>query len=98
MNLTNPPPPSSSSAASSSSSITKQSVPKVYPQVLTLPIARRPPVLGLYKAAGPKVVNAIKGLMKRGQPYLDAFLLKDEYVDSNVITDVNAVHSVGVFA
>jgi len=36
--------------------------------------------------------------MKRGQPYLGAFLLKDENTDSDVITDINSVHSVGVFA
>ena len=36
--------------------------------------------------------------MKRGQPYLGAFLLKDENTDSDVITDVGSVHSVGVFA
>ena len=36
--------------------------------------------------------------MKRGQPYLGAFLLKDEHADSDVITDINSVHPVGVFA
>ncbi|CAL1717144.1 unnamed protein product [Somion occarium] len=36
--------------------------------------------------------------MRRGQPYLGAFLLKDEHADSDVITDLNQVHSVGVFA
>jgi Lon-like ATP-dependent protease len=37
-------------------------------------------------------------MMKRGQPYLGAFLLKDEQADSDVITDINSVHPVGVFA
>jgi Lon-like ATP-dependent protease len=37
-------------------------------------------------------------MMKRGQPYLGAFLLKDENTDSDVITDINSVHPVGVFA
>ena len=37
-------------------------------------------------------------MMKRGQPYLGAFLLKDENTDSDVITDINSVHHVGVFA
>lgn len=46
----------------------------------------------------PAVVAAIKDMMKRGQPYLGAFLLKDEHTDSDVITDVNSVHPVGVFA
>ena len=36
--------------------------------------------------------------MKRGQPYLGAFLLKDEQADSDVITDINSIHPVGVFA
>jgi len=36
--------------------------------------------------------------MKRGQPYLGAFLLKDEHVDSDIITDIKSVHPVGVFA
>ena len=37
-------------------------------------------------------------MMKRGQPYLGAFLLKDENTESDVITDINYVHEVGVFA
>lgn len=83
------------------SSIAKQSVPEVYPQVLALPIARRPLFPGFYKAVvirNPQVVATIKDMMKRGQPYLGAFLLKDENADSDIITDINSVHSVGVLA
>lgn len=36
--------------------------------------------------------------MSRGQPYLGAFLLKDENTDSDIISDINSVHPVGVFA
>ncbi|KAF9457979.1 Lon protease C-terminal proteolytic domain-containing protein [Collybia nuda] len=98
-----PSPPSSSSGSKSTpaGSIAKQSVPEVYPQVLALPIARRPLFPGFYKAVvirNPQVVAAIKDMMKRGQPYLGAFLLKDENTDSDVITDINSVHPVGVFA
>ncbi|KAJ6497613.1 ATP-dependent protease La [Mycena sanguinolenta] len=88
-----PPPPQGS--------IAKQSVPEVYPHVLALPIARRPLFPGFYKAVvvrNPAVVAAIKDMVKRGQPYLGAFLLKDENTDSDVITDISAVHPVGVFA
>jgi ATP-dependent Lon protease len=84
-----------------STSISRQSVPENYPQVLALPIARRPLFPGFYKAVvirNPQVVAAVKEMMKRGQPYLGAFLLKDEQADSDVITDVNSVHPVGVFA
>lgn len=81
--------------------IAKQSVPEYYPQVLALPIARRPLFPGFYKAVvirNPAVVAAVKEMMKRGQPYLGAFLLKDENSDADVITDINQVHPVGVFA
>ncbi|KAF8873603.1 Lon protease C-terminal proteolytic domain-containing protein [Gymnopilus junonius] len=97
-------PPSSASSPpppSNPGSIAKQSVPEIYPQVLALPIARRPLFPGFYKAVvvrNPAVVAAIKEMMKRGQPYLGAFLLKDENTDSDVITDINSVHQVGVFA
>ncbi|KAG2029113.1 ATP-dependent protease La [Suillus americanus] len=96
-----PPPPSSPQPTPTPSSIAKQSVPEIYPQVLALPIARRPLFPGFYKAVvvrNPAVVAAIKEMMKRGQPYLGAFLLKDENTDSDVITDINSVHPVGVFA
>ncbi|KAF8629476.1 hypothetical protein AX15_003423 [Amanita polypyramis BW_CC] len=98
-----PPPPSQppASSGSSSSSIARNSVPEVYPQVLALPIARRPLFPGFYKAVvvrNPAVVATIKEMMKRGQPYLGAFLLKDENTDADVITDINQVHQVGVFA
>ncbi|KAJ8508583.1 hypothetical protein ONZ45_g9147 [Pleurotus djamor] len=97
------PPPDSAPPNSSKgpSSIAKQSIPEIYPQVLALPIARRPLFPGFYKAVvirNPAVVAAIKEMMKRGQPYLGAFLLKDENTDSDIITDVNSVHPVGVFA
>lgn len=44
------------------------------------------------------MVSAIKEMMKRGQPYIGAFLLKDENADSDIITDIESVHRVGVFA
>lgn len=79
----------------------KPTVPEVYPQVLAVPIARRPLFPGFYKAVvvkDPNVTAAIKDLMKRGQPYVGAFLLKDENVDVDTITSLDQVHKVGVFA
>ncbi|OSX57702.1 hypothetical protein POSPLADRAFT_1067762 [Postia placenta MAD-698-R-SB12] len=96
-----PPPPPPDPPTPPQTSISKQSVPEVYPQVLALPIARRPLFPGFYKAVvvrNPAVVAAIKEMMRRGQPYLGAFLLKDEHTDSDVISDINSVHPVGVFA
>ncbi|GAA5860063.1 hypothetical protein JCM8547_003079 [Rhodosporidiobolus lusitaniae] len=107
----------SSSGASSSSSgsgsgseggsggqgnaVSKRSVPDVYPQVMALPITRRPLFPGFYKAVvirDQQVIKAIKESIKRGQPYIGAFLLKDENADSDIITDPDSVHPVGVFA
>ncbi|KAL4065016.1 Lon protease C-terminal proteolytic domain-containing protein [Scleroderma yunnanense] len=95
------PPSPAAQRTPSPSSIAKQTIPEVYPHVLALPIARRPLFPGFYKAVvirNPSVVAAIKEMMKRGQPYLGAFLLKDENTDSDIITDINTVHQVGVFA
>ena len=96
-----PAPPPQSPSSPPPGSIARNSVPEVYPQVLALPIARRPLFPGFYKAVvvrNPAVVSAIKEMMKRGQPYLGAFLLKDENTDADIITDINQVHQVGVFA
>lgn len=83
-------PPSSgdgSDAPPPATGVSKRSVPEVYPQVLALPITRRPLFPGFYKAVvirNPAVVAAIKEMMKRGQPYIGAFLLKDENADSDM--------------
>lgn len=92
---------SSSSGGSSSRQLTSQSVPTVYPQVLALPITRRPLFPGFYKAVvikNPHVCAAIKESLKRGQPYIGAFLLKDEEGDADTIDSLDSVHRVGVFA
>lgn len=91
---------SSSGSSSSGNSLTKQTVPSVYPQVLALPITRRPLFPGFYKAVvikNPAVCAAIKESMARGQPYVGAFLLRNEEDDSDVITDLSKIHRTGVF-
>ena len=68
---------------------------------MALPITRRPLFPGFYKAVvvkDPSVVAAIKEMMKRGQPYVGAFLLKDENADRDIITNIESIHRVGVFA
>ncbi|KAJ9095369.1 ATP-dependent Lon protease pim1 [Naganishia cerealis] len=100
-------PPSSSSGngddsiPKSNNAITKLSIPEIYPQVLALPITRRPLFPGFYKAVtitSPPVIKAIRTLLQRGQPYIGAFLLKDSDSDSDVITSPDQVYPVGVFA
>lgn len=81
--------------------LSKPSVPDVYPQVMAIPITKRPLFPGFYKAVtvrNPEVVAAIQEMMKRGQPYIGAFLFKEENVDSDVIESVDDVHDVGTFA
>ena len=73
----------------------------MYPQVLALPITRRPLFPGFYKAVtitSPAVIKAIRELLAHGQPYIGAFLLKDSNSDSDVITSADQVYPVGVFA
>lgn len=81
------PPSSDGSDDPASGGLTKRVVPDFYPQVLALPITRRPLFPGFYKAVvirNPAVVAAIKEAVKRGQPYIGAFLLKDENADSDM--------------
>jgi Lon-like ATP-dependent protease len=56
---------------------------------------------GFYKAVtitSPPVIKAIRTLLQRGQPYIGAFLLRDSESDSDVITSLDQVYPVGVFA
>lgn len=79
----------------------KPTVPDIYPQVMALPIAGRPLFPGFYKAVtvrDPAVAAAIQEMMKRGQPYIGAFLFKEENADRDTIDSLDEVHDVGVFA
>lgn len=86
---------------SAEKALQKPVVPDVYPQVLAIPIARRPLFPGFYKAItikDPDVATAITESIKRGQPYVGAFLFKDENEDEDVIRNPDDVYDVGVFA
>ncbi|KAI1351377.1 lon protease [Xylaria sp. FL0043] len=79
----------------------KPEIPEVYPQVMAIPIAKRPLFPGFYKAItikDPNVSAAILEMMKRGQPYVGAFLFKDENADEDVVRDPADVYDTGVFA
>lgn len=85
----------------SDKALQKPTVPEVYPQVLAIPIARRPLFPGFYKAItikDPNVAAAVTDMIKRGQPYVGAFLFKDENADDDVIHNVDDVYDTGVFA
>jgi ATP-dependent Lon protease len=80
--------------------LAKNEVPAVYPQVLAIPIAQRPLFPGFYKAItlrDPNVIAAVQELLKRGQSYVGAFLLKDPESTQDVINDPSEVYDVGTF-
>ncbi|KAK6340765.1 ATP-dependent Lon protease pim1 [Orbilia brochopaga] len=101
-------PPSSSSnnngdstASKKPNLLSKPQVPEIYPQVMAIPIAKRPLFPGFYKAVtirDPSVTAAIHEMLKRGQPYVGVFLFKDENMDADTISSAEEVHDVGVFA
>ena len=81
--------------------IQKPTIPEIYPQVMAIPIAKRPLFPGFYKAItvrDPNVTAAIQEMLKRGQPYIGAFLFKDEALDKDIIETMDEVYDVGVFA
>ncbi|EXJ53535.1 lon protease like, mitochondrial [Cladophialophora psammophila CBS 110553] len=84
-----------------STQISKPTIPETYPQVMAIPIAKRPLFPGFYKAItirDPNVAAAITEMMRRGQPYVGAFLFKDDAADKDIIEKMDDVHDVGVFA
>ncbi|KAF2850560.1 ATP-dependent protease La [Plenodomus tracheiphilus IPT5] len=81
-------------------SLAKTSIPDVYPQVMAIPLLKRPLFPGFYKAItirDREVGQALADMVKRGQPYIGAFLFKDDSVDKDVIHDRNEVYDVGTF-
>jgi Lon-like ATP-dependent protease len=91
---------SSKKRKGSERSLVKPSVPDVYPQVMAIPLVRRPLFPGFYKAITIRdrhVGQAIADLVKRGQPYIGAFMFKDDAADKDVIDDASEVHDVGTF-
>ncbi|KAK7521321.1 lon protease-like protein [Phyllosticta citriasiana] len=81
-------------------SLQKPSVPEIYPQLMAIPIGKRPLFPGFYKAItirNEHVANAITEMMQRGQPYIGAFLLKDDEADKDIIESPEDIHEVGTF-
>ncbi|GMM37168.1 ATP-dependent Lon protease [Saccharomycopsis crataegensis] len=75
-------------------------IPKIYPQIMALPISRRPLFPGFYKAvviSDPQVMKAVKQMLEKRQPYIAAFLFKDENAESDVINSPDEIYPVGVF-
>ncbi|KAI9028617.1 Lon protease C-terminal proteolytic domain-containing protein [Hyaloraphidium curvatum] len=79
----------------------KVQIPKDYPQLLAIPLTRRPLFPGFYKTVyikDPQVIAAVHDLVARRQAYVGVFMTKDDNFEPDVITDVDQIHPVGVFA
>jgi ATP-dependent Lon protease len=76
-------------------------VPEYFPDLLAIPLTRRPLFPGFYKSLfikDPLVIAAIEDLVASGNPYIGVFLSKDDSIDSDIVADVQQVEKVGVFA
>ena len=79
----------------------KLPIPKDYPQLLAIPLTRRPLFPGFYKTVyikDPSVISAVHDLVARRQAYVGVFMTKDDNYEPDVITDIDQIHPVGVFA
>ncbi|KAJ2372829.1 ATP-dependent Lon protease pim1, partial [Coemansia sp. RSA 2607] len=76
-------------------------IPDNYPNVMMLPITRRPLFPSLYKSIqvqDPQVIGALRELVERGEPYVATFMLKDDEKDVDAIKSTGEVHEIGVFS
>ncbi|KAI9136291.1 Lon protease C-terminal proteolytic domain-containing protein [Paraphysoderma sedebokerense] len=84
-----------------SETLQRLNIPEKYSPLLALPITRRPLFPGFYKTVvikDPEVIAAIKDITKNQQPYVGAFLLKDEEADTDVVKNIDDIYKVGTFA
>lgn len=76
-------------------------IPEVYPEIIALPISRRPLFPGFYKAVIVSDINVIKALKEsidKKYPFIGCFLFKDETMESDIIEDKDQVFKTGVLA
>lgn len=76
-------------------------IPETYPEIIALPISRRPLFPGFYKAVIVSDINVIKALKEsidKKYPFIGCFLFKDETMESDIIEDKEQVFKTGVMA
>ena len=75
----------------------KNQIPLEFPNLLSIPLTRRPLFPGYYKSMyikDPKVIAAIQELVKSGTPYVGIFMAKDENADDDMVSNINQVEKV----
>ncbi|KAG6452038.1 hypothetical protein O3G_MSEX007449 [Manduca sexta] len=76
-------------------------VPEVWPQVPVIAINRNPVFprfIKLIEISNPALIDLIRRKVKLNQPYVGIFLRKKEDEKSDVVSSLDDVHEVGVFA
>ncbi|XP_049871885.1 lon protease homolog, mitochondrial isoform X2 [Pectinophora gossypiella] len=76
-------------------------VPEVWPQVPVIAINRNPVFprfIKLIEISNPALIDLIRRKVKLNQPYVGIFLRKKEDDKSDIVTNLDDLHQVGVFA
>ncbi|KAJ2996265.1 ATP-dependent Lon protease pim1 [Globomyces sp. JEL0801] len=75
--------------------------PEHVPNLLAIPLSRRPLFPGFFKSMyikDPRAIETIKELVKNGTPYVGIFLAKNESLDKDIVTDMDEIEKIGVLA
>jgi Lon-like ATP-dependent protease len=76
-------------------------IPEDFPQLVPIPLNKRPLFPGFYKSLyikDPNVIKVINNLVERRRPYVGVFLTKDDDAEGDVVKDVKEIYKTGVFA
>ena len=88
-------------AEKENNTVERITIPDEFPQIIPIPLNRRPLFPGFYKSLyikDPNVIQAIQNLVERRRPYVGIFLTKDDNVEGDVVKDLDDIYRTGVFA
>lgn len=88
-------------ADDANNSVERVTVPDEFPQIIPIPLNKRPLFPGFYKSlhiTDPAVIQAIHNLIERRRPYVGVFLTKDDDLQGDVVKNLEDVYRTGVFA
>jgi Lon-like ATP-dependent protease len=85
----------------SNNTVERVTIPEEFPQLVPIPLNKRPLFPGFYKSLyikDPNVIKVINNLMERRRPYVGVFLTRDDDAEGDVVKDVKEIYKTGVFA
>jgi len=80
--------------------LTSMSIPEVWPQVPVIAISRNPVFprfIKIVELTDPNLMSLIRRKVKLNQPYAGVFMKKDETNESEVVSSLEDIHSIGTF-